>query len=132
MTDVAVYDFDAGVQPPTHEFTLRYPITHETNYIGACFKQTPYEPAAEQTSCTGHEHRPILPELFVEMSRHVRTQDQTFHGGLLLRNKFSYSLTSRIESMHCQNALLRNTESCLAAASCSSASASRLLSSSFR
>src|ERR1051326_1951050 len=132
MTDVAVYDFDAGVQPPTHEFTLRHPITHETNSISACFKQTPCGPAAEQTGCTGQEHRPILPELFVEMSRHVRTQDQTFHGGLLLRHKFSNSLTSRIVSMHCQNASCRNAATCLSAASCSSASASRLLSSSFR
>src|ERR1044072_7069532 len=132
MTDVAVFEFDAGVQPPTHEFTLRHPITHETNYSNACFKQTPYEPPPKQTSCAGHEHRPILPELFVEMSRHVRTQDQTFHGGLLLRHKFSNSLTSRIVSMHCQNASCRNAASCLSAASCSSASASRLLSSSFR
>src|ERR1044072_6115509 len=132
MTEVAVYDFDAGVQPPTHEVTLRHRIRHGTNYTGACFKQRPCEPATEQTSCAGHEHRPILPELFVEMSRHVRTQDQTFHGGLLLRHKFSNSLTSRIVSMHCQNASCRNAASCLSAASCSSASASRLLSSSFR
>jgi hypothetical protein len=38
--------------------------------------------------------------LFIDVSLY----GHTFHGGLLLRHKFSSNLTSRIVSMHCQNA----------------------------
>ena len=44
---IAIYDLHAIEQTRAHEFTLRHPITHDTNDVGFGRKQLSDEPAAE-------------------------------------------------------------------------------------
>src|SRR6185295_1387560 len=78
------------------QFTLRYPVSHQTNDVRAKLIELAYQPCSDKPRRPGNESWAILPKLAVD---HYA---QTFQGGCPLFHRLSSRRTSRSVSIHCQ------------------------------